>query len=142
MMIYETTSVLIVEDDESIRTSLAILLSECGYRVRSAEDGFSALLEIRAEVPDVILSDLEMPGMSGFELLSVVRIHHPEIKVIAMSGAFSEDRMPPGVTADFFHAKGKSVSSLLQALETLSATPPTCRLLCRTPMLLSPEGQA
>ena len=57
--------------------------------MRSAEDGFSALEEIRRLTPDVLLSDLNMPHMSGFELLSVVRRRFPAIYAIAMSGAFS-----------------------------------------------------
>ena len=60
----------IVDDEESIRMSLSHVLSEMGYRVRTAEDGFSALAELRKEIPDILLSDLNMPGMSGFELLS------------------------------------------------------------------------
>jgi DNA-binding NarL/FixJ family response regulator len=142
MMTSKNTSVLVVEDDESIRTSLSTVLSEYGYRVRSAEDGFSALLEIRTEVPDVILSDLHMPGMSGFELLAVVRIYYPGVKVIAMSGAYAGDLMPPGVTSDFFHAKGSSVGCLLQTLKALVASHPTYRHLCRTATIFSPEGQA
>ena len=56
----------------SLATSRGVLshvLSEMGYRVRTAEDGFSALAELRKEIPDILLSDLNMPGMSGFELL-------------------------------------------------------------------------
>jgi len=49
---------LIVDDDESVRESLSQLFTEFGHSVRSAEDGPSALLEIRQEVPDIILSDL------------------------------------------------------------------------------------
>ena len=70
---------LIVEDEPSIRESLSSALTEIGYPVRTAEDGFSALLEIRKQIPDMILSDLNMPGMSGFELLSVVRRRFPAI---------------------------------------------------------------
>ena len=70
----------IVEDDVPIRKLLSVILAESGYRVRSAEDGFSALVEIRNEIPDIILSDLNMPGMSGFELLSVVRCRFPAPK--------------------------------------------------------------
>jgi CheY-like chemotaxis protein len=84
-----------------------MVLTEIGYSVRSAQDGFSALVEIRKDVPDIILSDLNMPGMSGFELLSVVRRRFPSIRVIAMSGAFSGDEMPSGVDADAFYPKGR-----------------------------------
>jgi len=97
---------LIVDDDASVRESLAELFTEFGLSVRSAEDGPSALLEIRREVPDIILSDLNMPRMSGFEFLSVVSRWFPTIQVIAMSGAFSSDDIPPGIAADAFYEKG------------------------------------
>ena len=82
------TRVLIVDDELSVRTSMSQLLTEVGYRARTAEDGFSALVELRKEVPDILLSDLNMPNMSGYELLSVVRRRFPAIQTIAMSGAF------------------------------------------------------
>ena len=116
----EKAKLLVVEDDVLTRQSLSSILVESGYRVRSAEDGFSAIVEIRNEIPDIILSDLNMPGMSGFELLSVVRRRFPVIRVIAMSGAFSGKNVPPGVVADAFYEKGSSPRSLLQLIETMS----------------------
>ena len=110
---------LIVDDEPSIRESLTFVLTEIGYSVRAAEDGFSALIEIRKEIPDIILSDLNMPGMSGFEFLSVVRRRFPAIPVIAMSGAFSGDEVPSGVPADKFYQKGSSIVALLRIMETL-----------------------
>ena len=111
---------LIVGDDMSIRTSLSVILTGFGYRVRSSADGFSALLELRQELPDIILSDLNMPGMSGFELLSVVRRRFPAIQVIAMSASFSGDGVPPGVAADAFYEKGTSLRSLLRIVEAMT----------------------
>jgi CheY-like chemotaxis protein len=111
---------LIVDDEESIRISLSQILTEFGHSVRSAADGFSALSEIRQEIPDIILSDLNMPGMSGFELLSVVRRRFPTIHVIAMSGKFSGDGVPPGVAADAFYEKGTDLRSLLQIVEAMT----------------------
>ena len=110
---------LIVDDEVSIRMSLSQIFTELGHNVRSAEDGFSALLEIRHETPDIILSDLHMPGMSGFELLSVVRRRFPAIRVIAMSGTFSGDGVPPGVAAAAFYEKGTNLGSLLQIVEAM-----------------------
>lgn len=95
------------------------LLTEVGYRARTAEDGFSALVELRKEVPDILLSDLNMPNMSGFELLSVVRRRFPAIRTIAMSGAFQGNEVPSGVTADAFYQKGSSMGSLLRILGAL-----------------------
>ncbi len=111
--------ILIAEDEPSIRSSMSLVLKELGYRVRSAEDGFSALREIREEVPDVLISDLNMPGMSGFELLSVVRRRFPTIQSIAMSGAFSGDEMPAGVAAHAFYQKGSSTGALLRIIRDL-----------------------
>jgi CheY-like chemotaxis protein len=85
---------------------MSMVLTEIGYSVRSAQDGFSALVEIRKDVPDIILSDLNMPGMSGFELLSVVRRRFPSIRVIAMSGAFSAMKCLPELTPTPFIRKG------------------------------------
>jgi CheY-like chemotaxis protein len=110
---------LIVDDEHSVRTSMAQVLTAVGYHVRYAEDGLSALVEMRNEVPDVLLADLIMPGMSGHELLSVVRRRFPSIQVIAMSGAFSGDEVPSGVAAHAFYQKGSSVGSLLKILSAL-----------------------
>lgn len=110
---------LIVDDEPLIRMSMSHVLTEIGFRVRSASEGFSALHEIRQEAPDILVSDLNMPGMSGFELLSVVRRRYPAIKVIAMSGAFSGDEVPSGVAADAFYQKGTSIAALLRIMETL-----------------------
>jgi len=98
---------------------MSAVLAEIGYSMRSAEDGFSALDEIRQQVPDILLSDLNMPGMSGFELLSVVRRRFPKIRTIAMSGSFTGDEVPSGVAADAFYQKGSSIGALLQIIGTL-----------------------
>lgn len=113
-------NLLIVDDDLSIQTSLSQIFATFGYSVRSAGDGFAALAEIRSEVPDIILSDLNMPGMSGFELLSVIRCRFPTIQVIAMSGAFSGDGVPPGVVADAFYEKGGNPGTLLEMVKAMA----------------------
>jgi CheY-like chemotaxis protein len=112
-------TLLIVDDEPSIRLSLTLVLTEIGYGVRSAEDGFAALREIRNEAPELLLSDLNMPNMSGFELLSVVRRRYPTIHTIAMSGAFSGDEVPSGVAADGFYQKGSSIVALLRIMTSL-----------------------
>jgi CheY-like chemotaxis protein len=100
--------ILLVDDESRVRESLAGLLDAAGYDVSTAEHGFDALLQIRRVTPDVIISDLNMPQMSGFELLSIVRRRFPDIPVIAVSGAYeSGDCVPGGVIADAFYAKGQ-----------------------------------
>src|ERR1035437_539242 len=111
---------LIVDDEPSIRTLLATVLTRAGYRVQSCAGGLSALSTIREEIPDILLSDLNMPGMSGFELLAVVRHQFPGIKTIAMSGAYSGSDMPAGVVADAFYGKGTNVHALTQILDGMA----------------------
>jgi CheY-like chemotaxis protein len=111
--------VLIVDDKANIRKTMCLILAEIGYNVSSATDGFSALREIRRESPAILLSDLNMPGMTGFELLVVVRRRFPEIQVIAMSGSFSGIEVPSGIPADAFYQKGSSMVALLQILRAL-----------------------
>ncbi len=119
-MLHAYGKLLIVDDEPSIRISLSHVFAELGHVVRSAVDGFSALIEIRKELPDILLSDLNMPGVSGFELLSVVRCQFATIQVIAMSGAFSGDAVPPGVAADAFYEKGTSLRPLLQVVRAMT----------------------
>lgn len=77
--------ILVVDDETTVRNTTALLLREAGgYEVFTAVHGFDALLQLRSSSPpDIIISDLNMPQMSGFEFLSVVRRRFPEILVIA-----------------------------------------------------------
>lgn len=114
---------LVVDDDESVREVFAALLRNAGYEVRTAENGFDGLLKLKQLVPDVIISDLNMPEMSGFEFLSVVRRRFPKISVIASSGAYSSRVVPTGVLADAFYAKGQDDSeTLLNSVAALIET--------------------
>jgi hypothetical protein len=63
-----------------------------------------------------------MPGMSGFEFLSVVRRRFPQIRAIAMSGAYSGPDVPTGIAADAFYPKGSGVEVLLHLVDE-TATP-------------------
>ncbi|MGA2963610.1 MAG: response regulator [Candidatus Korobacteraceae bacterium] len=119
------TNLLIAEDDSSVRTSLAQVFAALGYLVRTADNGFAALAEMHEEVPDILLSDLNMPGMSGFDLLAVVSRKFPGVRAIAMSGAFSGDSIPCGVIADAFYEKGSSLAALMRAIETPHSRIPT-----------------
>jgi CheY-like chemotaxis protein len=116
--------ILVVDDNQAIRETFALLLMSAGYDVVVAEDGFAALSQLRKLLPDVIVSDLEMPRMSGFELLSVVRRRFPHILTVAMSGAYSDDGLPVGVIADGFYAKGRQPANLVRMLEDLIASAP------------------
>jgi len=67
------TSILIVEDDPSIRANLQRLLRLEGFTVDVAENGLVALEKLAGQLPDLVLSDIGMPGMDGHQLLTVLR---------------------------------------------------------------------
>jgi CheY-like chemotaxis protein len=118
------TSILVVEDDASVRTTIAMILTMHNYAVGTAIDGFDALLSLKRHIPDLILSDLNMPQMSGFELLSVVRRRYPQVKVIASSGAYDALDVPSGIIADGFYRKGQaSAAELLELIKEVLSTP-------------------
>jgi CheY-like chemotaxis protein len=125
--------ILVVDDDSGIRNVCSALFSCSGYSVDTAEDGFAALLSIKYALPDLLVSDLNMPHMSGFELLSVVRRRFPQVLVIAMSGAYEcAEEVPAGVIADAFYPKGRrSVTPLLTMAQNLLGT-----VAIRTPIHL------
>ena len=106
--------ILVVDDEAAVRDSLGLVLQSGGYDITKAANGFDALLQLKRRLPAIVLSDLNMPQMSGFEFLSVVRRRFPQISVIAMSGAYqSGDAIPGGVIADAFYRKGHSDPEML-----------------------------
>jgi len=78
--------VLLVDDEPAIRNLLSRLLEEAGFEAEQAEDGLDGLAKLRERLPNVIISDLAMPRMSGFEFLAVVRRRFPQIPVFVHSG--------------------------------------------------------
>lgn len=112
--------ILVVDDDEQIRQVSEHVLSHCGYEVRTASHGFEALALMRKALPDLIISDLNMPNMSGFELLSIVRRRFPQLPVIAITGEYSIPSKPEGLLADAIFHKGQySPNQLFKEIQSL-----------------------
>ena len=78
-------SILIVDDEEMMRDLLSKILSREGYKIRTASDGLEALDLLREETADLIISDMKMPRMDGFELLKIVKKEHERCGVIIMT---------------------------------------------------------
>lgn len=83
-------SILIVDDDEAIRDTLYDLFEE-NHRCHLAETAEQALKWLDTERYDVALTDISMPGLSGVELLGVIRQHQPNLPVIIISGLSDQE---------------------------------------------------
>jgi CheY-like chemotaxis protein len=98
--------ILVVDDEPSIRETARQMLESGGYEVLTATDGLEGLHALSKSLPDLIISDLNMPRMSGFEFLAVVRERFPHIATIAVSGEYIASLNPSGILADAFLQKG------------------------------------
>ena len=105
------TKILLVEDDQSLREIYGIRLTAEGYEIASAGDGEAALALAVKERPDLIISDVMMPKISGFDMLDILR-STPEtanIKVIMMTALSADDQKARGESlgADRFLVKSQ-----------------------------------
>jgi CheY-like chemotaxis protein len=80
--------ILIIDDDAGVRGVLKALLERGGYRVTAGSSGAEGLDLARAELPDLVLLDIEMPGMNGFDVCSVFKTDTAlrEVPVVIMTG--------------------------------------------------------
>ena len=103
--------ILLVEDDQSLREIYGIRLTAEGYEIVSAGDGEEALATAVREMPDLIISDVMMPKISGFDMLDILRStpETKDIKVIMMTALSSEDQRERGESlgADRFLVKSQ-----------------------------------
>jgi CheY-like chemotaxis protein len=116
--------ILVVDDDPRARESLGTLLMCAGYDVAMAENGASALLHLSRVLPDLIITDLNMPQMSGMELMSLVRARYPSMSIVAMSGDYQGEGVAAGIIADSFYPKGQDPNNLLTTIANLIAANP------------------
>jgi len=84
-MLQERVKILVVDDDASIRNMLSIVLKNSGYVPTAVESSEVALLNLKNNQFDLVISDIKMPGISGIDLLKKIKMIHPEIPVIMIT---------------------------------------------------------
>jgi DNA-binding NtrC family response regulator len=83
--------VLVVDDDADAREVIAIVLAQAGYAVDVANDGFDAIGKVPAVEPDLVLTDLQMPGMHGLDLIDNIRKIDGDLPVVLATGVETRD---------------------------------------------------
>ena len=129
--------VLIVDDDSGIRNITAMVLQISNYDVEAAENGIEAISVLKRKRPHVMISDLRMPYMDGYELLRLTRRFFPAMGAIVVSGLEGIEA-PGGDLADAVFAKGEyRVAELLNCVSDLASRYPL-----RKPSVESPVSQS
>jgi len=120
--------VLIVEDEDNIALALQTVLARQGWQVSHVSDGADALAAIRGKRPDLVLLDVMLPNMSGFEICQAVRLDPAltglRILMMTACGTTVERRKGLALGADGFIAKPFDLSELLAEARRLLAGAP------------------
>jgi two-component system capsular synthesis sensor histidine kinase RcsC len=111
-------SILIVDDDEMILELLTGALKIYGFKVFTAGDGVEGLRIFDNECIDIVLTDIEMPGLNGVELAAHIQNRSPNTKIIVMTGGYEDvgNKLVEDGTADHCFLKPFSISNLCKTL--------------------------
>jgi CheY-like chemotaxis protein len=113
--------ILLVDDSEGIRLLISEILSEAGYEVTAVSNGDAALLAVRRQAPEVVITDLHMPGRPVSEVIRVLREDHPEVRIVILSGLM-DDLMSKAIMASGVDAaidKGMAPEILVDTIKRL-----------------------
>ncbi|MCE8022166.1 response regulator [Halomonas sp. MCCC 1A11036] len=117
--------VLVVDDEPNIVLSLEFLMQQAGFEVATAEDGEGALAEVEQSPPDLILLDISLPGLSGFDVLEQLRHdpRHARLPIIMLTAHGREVEREKGLAlgADDYVTKPFSTQALVEKVKALLA---------------------
>ena len=115
------TRILVVEDEEDLRTFVATVLQDTGFVVECAADGHEALSEDRRLPSDFVLLDLMMPGFDGWGVLDQLRLKPDPPPVVVLSALADKRPIPQDGVAASLHSKPFVVPDLIRTCEKVSA---------------------
>ena len=112
------STILVIEDHASVRTLLAQVLQDAGYQVCEAATGREGLERFREQPVDLVITDLEMPEMTGLEVILALTRAFLDVKVIAMSGLSADELQKAKLMgARQIFAKPLDLPALLHAVQ-------------------------
>lgn len=118
----KVTRILVVEDEEIVRSNILQFLENEGYELDEAESGFDALRKIEKSIPDLIISDIMMPGMDGYELVKRVQTNPAtaDIPIILLTARADTQDVRRGMEfgADDYITKPFRGNDLIEAVKT------------------------
>ena len=86
-------NILLIDDDRKVLETLSSALTGYGHRLRTASDGQEALRLMEEETPDLVISDIEMPGMDGIAFMGEAQARYPKTPVVLMTASRDLDRV-------------------------------------------------
>ena len=115
----QTKQVLVVEDEESLALGVRDALQHAGFAVEVVHDGLKALEHIRAQQPDLVVLDLMLPGLNGFDVLATLRKEKREVRVVILTALATENDLVRGfeLGADDYVKKPFSPRELVARVE-------------------------
>lgn len=121
--------ILVVDDEREIVETLRGILLKNGYEVSTAFDGEEALLKVRDENPDVILLDLIMPKLNGYDTLKEIREKHNDkwrpVIIISAKAELESVQKCYNLEADHYLTKPCSIDNILRGIETMISLIPS-----------------
>lgn len=111
--------ILIIEDDHELLNALRRTLEIHGYEVLMASDGRKGLEQMAVYTPDVVLTDIFMPGMEGLETIRILATNYPDVPVVVMTGSLDPLFIELSIRFGALHGLNKPFSrdELLMAIE-------------------------
>lgn len=121
MNMQRKTRILIIEDETPIRVGLEDVFVFHGYAVDSAADGLEGLRKAKSGTHDLILLDVMLPGINGFEICNRLRAEDPELPIILLTAKSSDEDIIQGLSlgADDYVAKPFSVAQLVLRVQAV-----------------------
>ena len=109
--------ILLVDDEEGIQMLYREELQDAGYEVISAYTGEEGLEKVKNESPDLVILDIQMPGMNGIETLRQMKMDNPTLPII-LSSAYTEYKQDLGAWAsDAYVVKSSNINDLKEAVK-------------------------
>jgi CheY-like chemotaxis protein len=116
--------ILVVDDEPGVRDTLDEVISGLGYRVTTAGSGQEALQALSEELADLVITDLMMPGMNGWQLLKLIQQKYPTVAIVVLTGYISQEgeAMLTSMHTSGYLVKPVDRAKLIETLDGLRAT--------------------